>query len=142
MVSDDDCCVTGPRFNLGEDRDACKCIVTAQHEDTLNIRQATSSFVRLVEGERGGKPLITFQFLLPQIWVGTELNRIVTCMVHKATANDRHNVLPFYHDEFRGPRSGTSDFLYFRSKYLFLEKKLLLLPKKIPTFYSHRGTSA
>ncbi|GFY03382.1 hypothetical protein TNCV_1173401 [Trichonephila clavipes] len=35
-------------------------------------------------------------------WGETELNRSVTCMVLKATANDTRH-LAFFHDEIRGP---------------------------------------
>ncbi|GFW99569.1 uncharacterized protein TNCV_3418021 [Trichonephila clavipes] len=42
------------------------------------------------------------QSVLPQNWGETELNRSATCMVLKATANDRCH-LALYHDEFRGP---------------------------------------
>ncbi|GFW55927.1 cullin-4A [Trichonephila clavipes] len=41
------------------------------------------------------------QGVFPQNWGETELNRSVTCMVLKATANRRH--LALCHDEFRGP---------------------------------------
>ncbi|GFX42028.1 uncharacterized protein TNCV_353351 [Trichonephila clavipes] len=45
------------------------------------------------------------QGVLPQNWDEDELNRSVTCMVLKATANDgRH--LALFHEEFRGPLSG------------------------------------
>ncbi|GFS79526.1 uncharacterized protein TNCV_2370391 [Trichonephila clavipes] len=43
--------------------------------------------------------------VLPQNWSGNEPNRTVTCMVLKATANNRHH-LPLCHEEFREPRSG------------------------------------
>ncbi|GFX57949.1 uncharacterized protein TNCV_3069161 [Trichonephila clavipes] len=42
------------------------------------------------------------QGALPLIWGETELNRSVTCMVFKATPNDRRH-LALCHDEFRGP---------------------------------------
>ncbi|GFW95946.1 uncharacterized protein TNCV_4173731 [Trichonephila clavipes] len=42
--------------------------------------------------------------VLPQNWGGNEPNRTVTCIVLKATANDRRH-LALCHDEFRGPRS-------------------------------------
>ncbi|GFU07733.1 uncharacterized protein TNCV_4164281 [Trichonephila clavipes] len=51
-----------------------------------------------------GRPLTT-QVSSPQNWGGNEPNRTVTCMVLKATANDRRH-LALCHDEFRGPRSG------------------------------------
>ncbi|GFV89930.1 uncharacterized protein TNCV_4642731 [Trichonephila clavipes] len=41
----------------------------------------------------------------PLNWGGTEPNHTVTCMVLKATVNDRR-LLALCHDEFRGPRSG------------------------------------
>ncbi|GFV65324.1 hypothetical protein TNCV_4573241 [Trichonephila clavipes] len=41
--------------------------------------------------------------VLPQIWGGTEQNRIVTCMVLTAKANDRRKNLALSRDEFRGP---------------------------------------
>ncbi|GFX58080.1 uncharacterized protein TNCV_4048381 [Trichonephila clavipes] len=43
--------------------------------------------------------------VLPQNRGGNEPNRTVTCMMLKATANDRRH-LALCHDEFRGPRSG------------------------------------
>ncbi|GFU18379.1 hypothetical protein TNCV_1980641 [Trichonephila clavipes] len=42
------------------------------------------------------------QSVLPQNRGETELNRSVTCMVLKATANDRRHLV-LCHDEFRGP---------------------------------------
>ncbi|GFX85100.1 hypothetical protein TNCV_4979551 [Trichonephila clavipes] len=42
------------------------------------------------------------QGVLPQNYAETELNRSVTCMVLKATANDRRQ-LALCHDEFHGP---------------------------------------
>ncbi|GFU00194.1 uncharacterized protein TNCV_801731 [Trichonephila clavipes] len=85
--------------NPGEDLDVCKCIVPSRQGDILNSRRAASPLVRLVEG--GGRPL-TPQGILPQNWGETELNRSVTCIVLKATVNDRRH-LALYHDEFRGP---------------------------------------
>ncbi|GFT78006.1 transposable element Tcb2 transposase [Trichonephila clavipes] len=65
-------------------------------------RRAVSPLVRLVE-ERWEAPDFP-QGALPQNWGETELNRSVTCMVLKATDNDRcHLVLR--HDEFCGPLS-------------------------------------
>ncbi|GFV37302.1 protein Abitram [Trichonephila clavipes] len=43
--------------------------------------------------------------VLPQNWGRNEPNRTVTCMVLKATANDRRHLV-LCHDEYRGPRSG------------------------------------
>ncbi|GFY33896.1 hypothetical protein TNCV_4596041 [Trichonephila clavipes] len=42
------------------------------------------------------------QSVLPLNWGGTEPNCTVTCMVLKATDNDRRH-LALYHDEFCGP---------------------------------------
>ncbi|GFU86884.1 hypothetical protein TNCV_81 [Trichonephila clavipes] len=42
------------------------------------------------------------QGVLPQNWGETDLNHSVTCMVLKATVNDRGH-LALCHDEFRGP---------------------------------------
>ncbi|GFX25152.1 uncharacterized protein TNCV_2753271 [Trichonephila clavipes] len=67
--------------------DVCKPIVPLRHRRTLNSRRAASPLVRLVEGPNP-------QGVLPLNWCGTELNRTVTCMVHKATANDRHTRSP------------------------------------------------
>ncbi|GFW39290.1 peroxidasin-like protein [Trichonephila clavipes] len=58
-----------------------------RHGGTLNSRRAASPLVRLVKGKN---------------WGETELNRSVTCMVFKATANDKRH-LALCHDEFRGP---------------------------------------
>ncbi|GFS47410.1 uncharacterized protein TNCV_4863321 [Trichonephila clavipes] len=69
--------------NAGEDMDVCKCIMPACHGGTLNRRRAASPLVR----------------------GGIEPNRTLTCMVLKATANDRRH-LALCHDESRGPRSG------------------------------------
>ncbi|GFY33902.1 hypothetical protein TNCV_4596101 [Trichonephila clavipes] len=41
------------------------------------------------------------QGIFPKNWGGSELNRSVTCMVLKATANDRRH-LALCHDEFHG----------------------------------------
>ncbi|GFX46172.1 hypothetical protein TNCV_2298211 [Trichonephila clavipes] len=53
---------------------------------------------------RDGRPLTIPWGALPQNWGGTELNRTATCMVLKATANDRRTSNPC-HDESLGPRS-------------------------------------
>ncbi|GFU40155.1 uncharacterized protein TNCV_5092921 [Trichonephila clavipes] len=72
------------------------CQVRARIEGTLNSRRAASPLVRLVEGT--DHP----QSVLPLNWGGIEPNRTVTCMVLKATANDRRH-LAYCHDKFRGP---------------------------------------
>ncbi|GFU73589.1 uncharacterized protein TNCV_3360291 [Trichonephila clavipes] len=68
---------------------------------------STNPLVRLVEGEERWEVPDHPQSVLPQNWGETELNHSVTCMVLKATANDRHH-LALCQDEFRGPRSETS----------------------------------
>ncbi|GFT43141.1 uncharacterized protein TNCV_5119921 [Trichonephila clavipes] len=85
--------------------DVCKCIVPARHWGTLNSRRAASPLVRLVEGEERWEASDHPRCVLPLNWGGIKPNRTVTCMVLKATANDRRH-LTRCHDEFRGPRSG------------------------------------
>ncbi|GFX00886.1 uncharacterized protein TNCV_4578521 [Trichonephila clavipes] len=65
-------------------------------------RQAASPLVRLVEGEERWEAPDHPQCVHPQNWDETELNRSVTCMMSKATDNDRRH-LALCHDEFRGP---------------------------------------
>ncbi|GFV24660.1 uncharacterized protein TNCV_3339761 [Trichonephila clavipes] len=88
--------------NPGEDMDVCKCIVPSRHGGTLNSRRATSPLVRLVDRwDASDHP----QGVILLIWGGIELNRTVTCLVLKGTANDRHH-LALSHDEFGEPRFG------------------------------------
>ncbi|GFW22483.1 uncharacterized protein TNCV_2170171 [Trichonephila clavipes] len=82
--------------------DVCKCIVPAWQGVILNSHRAASP---LVEGEERWEASDHPQSVLPQNWGGIEPNRTVTCMVLKATPNDRRH-LALCHDEFRGPRSG------------------------------------
>ncbi|GFW50863.1 uncharacterized protein TNCV_3591451 [Trichonephila clavipes] len=79
--------------------------VPARHGGTLNSRRTASPLVRLVEGEERWESSDHPQSVLPLNWGGIEPNRTVTCMVLKATANDRRHLV-LCHDEFRGPRSG------------------------------------
>ncbi|GFW39376.1 uncharacterized protein TNCV_1833591 [Trichonephila clavipes] len=79
--------------------DVCKCIMPSRHGDSLNNRRVASLLVRLVEGEERLNVPDHPQGVLPQNWGETELNRPVTCMVLKATANDRRH-LALCHDEF------------------------------------------
>ncbi|GFU92587.1 cullin-4A [Trichonephila clavipes] len=88
--------------NPGEDMDVCKCIVPLQHGGTLNRCRAASSLVWLVEGEVKWEAPDHPPGLLPQNWSGNEPNCSVTCMVLKATANDRCH-LALCHDESRWP---------------------------------------
>ncbi|GFT92889.1 uncharacterized protein TNCV_740491 [Trichonephila clavipes] len=75
--------------------DVCKCIVPPWHGVTLNSRPTVSPLVMCWwQGMRGEKSLTLPQGVLPQNWGGTELNRTVTCMVLKATANDRRTSSP------------------------------------------------
>ncbi|GFX78454.1 uncharacterized protein TNCV_1295201 [Trichonephila clavipes] len=67
---------------------------------TLNSRRAARPPVRLVEGEERWEVSDHPQSVLPLNWGVIEPNRTVTCMVLRATANDRrHSAL--CHDEFR-----------------------------------------
>ncbi|GFV85680.1 hypothetical protein TNCV_527901 [Trichonephila clavipes] len=68
VVSDADCCVVGPG------------------------RRAASPLVWLVEGEERWKAPNHPQRVIRQNWGGTERNRIVTCMVLKATDNDKRTI--------------------------------------------------
>ncbi|GFY27635.1 cullin-4A [Trichonephila clavipes] len=86
-----------PYFTLGlgsypgKYMDVCKCIVPSWHGDTLNSRLAANPLVRLVEGEERWEAPDHPQGVLPQNWGETEQNHSVTCMVLKATANDRRH---------------------------------------------------
>ncbi|GFX11827.1 uncharacterized protein TNCV_2996121 [Trichonephila clavipes] len=82
--------------------DVCKCIVPLRHGGTLNSRRDASPLVRFVEGEERWEVPDHPQGDLPQNWGETELNRSVTCMVLKATANDRRHIA-LCHDKFCGP---------------------------------------
>ncbi|GFX53864.1 cullin-4A [Trichonephila clavipes] len=88
--------------NPGEGMDVFKCILPSRHGDTLNSRRAASPLVRLVEEEERWEAPDHPQGVFPLNWSETELNRSVTCMVLKATANDRRH-LALCHDEFHGP---------------------------------------
>ncbi|GFV04741.1 hypothetical protein TNCV_2219811 [Trichonephila clavipes] len=68
--------------------------VPSRHGGTLSSCQAASTLVRLVAGdERWETPDPTTE--CPPSELGrTELNRTVTCMVLKATANDRRTSSP------------------------------------------------
>ncbi|GFV49328.1 uncharacterized protein TNCV_3630141 [Trichonephila clavipes] len=92
----------GMGSNRGEDMDVCKCIVSSRHEGTLNSRRVARTLVRLVEKEERWEAPDHPQDVLPQNWGETELNRSVTCVVLKATANDRRHLAPC-HEEFNGP---------------------------------------
>ncbi|GFY08990.1 cullin-4A [Trichonephila clavipes] len=96
------CVVLCLGLNLGEDMNVCKCILPSRHEGTLNSRRTASPLVRFVEGEERWETPDLPLGVLPQNWRETKLNRSVTCMVFKATANDRRH-LALCHDEFRGP---------------------------------------
>ncbi|GFV03745.1 cullin-4A [Trichonephila clavipes] len=65
-------------------------------------RRVASPLVRLVEGEERWEAPDHLQGVLPLNWGETELNCSVTCMVLKATANNRRH-LALCHDEFHGP---------------------------------------
>ncbi|GFX03119.1 uncharacterized protein TNCV_4289021 [Trichonephila clavipes] len=74
--------------------DACKCKVPSRDGGTLNSLRATSSLVRLVEGEERWETSDHLQGFLSPNWAGTEPNRTVTCMVLKVTPNDRRTTSP------------------------------------------------
>ncbi|GFU30112.1 uncharacterized protein TNCV_4862421 [Trichonephila clavipes] len=78
--------------------------VPLRHGGTLNSRRAASPLEWLVEREERWEASDQSQSVLPLNWGRTEPNRI-TCIVLKATANDRRH-LTLCHDEFHGPRSG------------------------------------
>ncbi|GFX83654.1 uncharacterized protein TNCV_326031 [Trichonephila clavipes] len=61
---------------------------------TLISRRALSPLVRLVDGEERWEASDHPEGLLPQNLGGTEPNHTVTCMVLKATANDRRTASP------------------------------------------------
>ncbi|GFW80059.1 uncharacterized protein TNCV_4911571 [Trichonephila clavipes] len=67
----------------------------------LNSRLAARP-LSLVEGEERWKASNHPQDILSQNWGEPELNRSVTCMVLKATANDRRH-LALCHEGFLGP---------------------------------------
>ncbi|GFS70436.1 f-box only protein 38 [Trichonephila clavipes] len=70
----------------------CKCIVPSRHGGTLNSRRATSPLVRLVDGEA-----------LCSLKIGVESSQVVvTCMVLKATVNDRFE-LELVEEEYEIP---------------------------------------
>ncbi|GFW84749.1 uncharacterized protein TNCV_1814791 [Trichonephila clavipes] len=94
--------VKGQGLNPGKDIDVCKCILPSRHVGAIKSLRAASPLVRLVKGkERWGTP----PGVLPQNWGVNEPNRTVTCMVLRATDNDRRHLALCY-DEFRGPQSG------------------------------------
>ncbi|GFW98985.1 hypothetical protein TNCV_1782041 [Trichonephila clavipes] len=62
---------------------------------TLNSRLATSPVLRLAEREEKCS-------ILSQNWDGNESNRTFTCMVLKATDNDRRTIQPFAMMNFVG----------------------------------------
>ncbi|GFU63964.1 cullin-4A [Trichonephila clavipes] len=79
----------GLSSNPGEDMDVCKCIMPSRHGGTLISSRAASPLVRMVEGEERREAPDHPQGLLSQNRGEIELNSSVTCMVLKATANDR-----------------------------------------------------
>ncbi|GFX57109.1 uncharacterized protein TNCV_2963891 [Trichonephila clavipes] len=75
--------------------DVCKRIVSSRHGGTINSRHAASPLVWLVEGEERWETPDHPSGVLPQNRGGNETNRTVTCMVLKATANDRRHLRPY-----------------------------------------------
>ncbi|GFX11099.1 uncharacterized protein TNCV_4503141 [Trichonephila clavipes] len=82
--------------------DVCKCIVPSLHGGVLNSRRGASPLVRLVEREERWESPDHPQVVLPQNWGETKLNHYITCVVLKATANEKRH-LALCHEEFRGP---------------------------------------
>ncbi|GFV96014.1 uncharacterized protein TNCV_2096821 [Trichonephila clavipes] len=80
----------------------CKCIVPLWHRGALNIHRGSSPLVRLEEVEERWEASDHPQSVLPLNWSGLDPNHPVTCMVLKATVNDRRQ-LALCHGEFRGP---------------------------------------
>ncbi|GFV98387.1 hypothetical protein TNCV_623461 [Trichonephila clavipes] len=72
----------------------CKCILTSRHGVTLNSRRATSPLVRLMEEEERWENPGPLPGCSASKLGRTELNRTVTCMLLKATANDRRAYSP------------------------------------------------
>ncbi|GFX42448.1 hypothetical protein TNCV_1520121 [Trichonephila clavipes] len=62
--------------------------------DTRNSHQAASPLVRLVEREERWEAPHLPQDVPSQNWDRTELNRTVSCMVLKSTANDMRTTSP------------------------------------------------
>ncbi|GFU80099.1 uncharacterized protein TNCV_579791 [Trichonephila clavipes] len=100
VVSDADCGAVGPGFKSPRCQDVCKRIVSSQHRGTLNCCRTASPLGKLVEekGEASGHP----QGFLPPNWGETKPNCTFTCMVFKATVNDRCKSVPCP-EEFYGP---------------------------------------
>ncbi|GFX37897.1 DUF4817 domain-containing protein [Trichonephila clavipes] len=71
------------------------CIIPLRHGGTLNSRRVSISLVRLVDREQRWEALDHLQGVLPQNWGSNQAtNRAVTCMVLKATYNDRLTFSP------------------------------------------------
>ncbi|GFV45489.1 hypothetical protein TNCV_5124351 [Trichonephila clavipes] len=85
VVRDSDCCAVGPGFEF---RGRHGCLLMYSAIAALNSRRAASPIERLVKVRRevGG--------VLSPPGYSIELNHTATCMVFKATANDRHTFNP------------------------------------------------
>ncbi|GFW21666.1 uncharacterized protein TNCV_4281811 [Trichonephila clavipes] len=88
------CSGIGKKWHVDPKRFVIPGIVPLRQEDTLNSRRAVSPLVRLVEGGDKWETPGHLQGVLPQNWGGTEPNRTVTCVVLRATANDRRKTSP------------------------------------------------
>ncbi|GFU00786.1 uncharacterized protein TNCV_4819331 [Trichonephila clavipes] len=99
---------SGYKFRFSCAKGACKSSAPRARNElklalaTKLLRGAASPLVRFVKGEERWEAPDHPQGVLPLNWGEIELNRSVTCMVLKATANDRRH-LALCHDEFRGP---------------------------------------
>ncbi|GFW08117.1 uncharacterized protein TNCV_2978841 [Trichonephila clavipes] len=78
--------------NPKEARDVRKGTVPSRHGGTLNSRRATNPLVRLMEGKETWEALDYPQGVQPQNWRGNEPKRTDTCMVLKATTNNRSTI--------------------------------------------------
>ncbi|GFU01968.1 uncharacterized protein TNCV_1524531 [Trichonephila clavipes] len=71
----------------------CKCNLHGIG-DSLNSRRGASPLLKWVEGKERWEAPDHPQGIFPQNWGETEPNLFVTCMVLKATANDRRILSP------------------------------------------------
>ncbi|GFV96221.1 hypothetical protein TNCV_1871811 [Trichonephila clavipes] len=67
-------------------------LVPSRHGGTLNSRRASSPLVRLMYGEERWAVPDHSQGVLSQKLGGNGLNHTVTCMVFKATDNERRRI--------------------------------------------------
>ncbi|GFV29644.1 RNase H domain-containing protein [Trichonephila clavipes] len=96
MVNDSDCCVLGTGFKPRKDMNVCNCIVPVRYK--CHFKYSSSRKTSHVVDRKEKR------------WKASKPNRTVTtCMVFKATSNDRRKSLACCHNEFRRPLSGPAD---------------------------------